>query len=135
MNGCGATRYNLLGTYTYPEDFKLSRNTIRYRAIQFINNVKVDLNESQSSSISWDLIGEWGLDSDAKLDVVLEKKEDNAESKINVYKKLKILAGSIPLKHTTVESDLSELVPGKYCVKVVKVGDPATGNAVYFEIL
>lgn len=135
VNSCGATRYNLLGTYTYPEDFKLSYNTIRFRAIQFINNVNVDINEFRSASISWDLKGEWCLDPDAKLNVVLEKKEDNADCKINKYKKLKVLSGNIPLKQTTVEYDFSELISGKYRVKVVKVGDPATGNALNFEIL
>lgn len=134
VNGCGATRYNLLGTYTYPEDFQSSRNTIRYRGIQFINDVKVDLNESHSASISWDLTGEWDLDPEAILDVVLEKKEDNADSKITVYSKLMILAGGIPGSQTSVESDFSELIPGHYRVKVVKVGDPSTGNASYFEI-
>ncbi|MBE0675135.1 MAG: hypothetical protein IH591_10775 [Bacteroidales bacterium] len=135
VNSCGATRYNLLGTYTYPEDFQLSRNTIRYRAIQFINNVKVDLNDSHSATISWDLIGEWGLDPDAKLDIILEKKENNADIKIDGYEKLKVLAANIPIRQTTVESDFSELLPGKYRVKVAKVGDPATGNVLYLEIL
>lgn len=135
VNSCGATRYNLLGTYSYPEDFQLSNNTIRYRAIQFVNNVRLVIDKSRTASISWDLAGDWYLDPDAKFDVILEKKLDNADNKVTAYEELKIVAGSVPMKETSVKAVFTDLEPGKYRVKVIKVGDPATGNARHFEIL
>jgi len=135
VNSCGATRYNLLGTYTFPEDFHLSRNTIRYRAIQFVNNVRLVIDESRTATIDWDLAGDWHLDPDAKFDVILERKEDNVDNKVSGFKKFKVVAGSVPLNETSVKTVFTDMEPGKYRIKVVKVGDHATGNARHFDIL
>jgi hypothetical protein len=134
VNNCGATRYNLLGTYTYPEDFNLSRNTIRYRAILFVNNVRVLIDGSRSAAISWDLTGDWHLDPEARVDIILEKKDDRADNSMTGYKQVYVIKQGIPVGQTLVETDFRDLVPGSYRVKVVKTGDPSTGNARCFEL-
>ena len=135
VNGCGATRYNLLGTYTFPQDFERSRNIIRFRAIQFINDVTVRLNEQLSGTVSWNTLGEWDIDPDATLDVVLEKKMMEKDEKQPAgYKEIKVLARGIPVAQTSVDINLKGFEPGLYRIKVTKVGDAATGNANTFEI-
>jgi len=135
VNSCGATRYNLLGTYTYPEDFHLSRNIIRYRAIQFINDVKIELNEELAGVVSWKTVGEWDMDPDAELDVVLERRCKSEHGRNpSGYEIVKVLVRNVPIEQKSVKVNLKGLDPNIYRIKVTKVGDPVTGNACTFEV-
>ena len=136
VNNCGATRYNLLGTYTYPQDFYFSNNIIRARAIQFVDDVKINLGEDKKGVVTWLTSGEWNLDPDAKLEVILEKKADSADADKypSGYIQIRHLASGIPAGMCSLKVDLTGMAPGTYRVKITKTGDPMTGNASLFEI-
>ncbi len=136
VNSCGATRYNLLGSYTYPQDFNFSNNIIRSRAVQFIDDVTVDPGDNLSGVVRWRASGEWNLDPDAKLELSLEKKPDtvNEEKYPTGYMEIKHIVSGLPATVNEFRIDLSGLLPGTYRVKITKTGDPMTGNAGFFTI-
>jgi hypothetical protein len=134
VNTCGATRYNLLGSYTHPEDFNFSGNLIAYRAIQFINDVTFDPGNDLTGTVSWRLNGEWDLDPGARLMVVLEKKCEPGNENCPGFEEVAVLAGDIPCDQDSLRIDLGQYDPGLYRIKVIKSGDPSVGNAQVFRL-
>jgi len=144
INNCGAVRYNLLASYTNPELFDFSgydiggdkeTHYLRSRAIQFIENINVDIDEKLSANITWQMSGEWDLDPEAKLMIVLEKKCPTAEDCYPGYRQQEVLATGIPVAQKIITADLSKHDKGTYRIIVEKINDPAIGNQEIFELV
>jgi hypothetical protein len=128
VNSCGSTRYNLLGSYTYPDLFNLSGQFMRIRGVQFIENVNVDVDEQNNATITWQKTGDWDQDSDARLRITMEKQCLPLESCYPAYKDPVILAESIPCTQEFLNVPLGQYQGGSYRVTVEKIDDPVTGN-------
>lgn len=124
INNSGAERYNFLGTYSHPEDFKPSRQQVRYRAIQFIDKISIDASMKESVQIQWDNTGEWGLDPGAKIQINIEIVP---EGEATNYKTLEVL-GVVNYPENSIQVDLRKFEQGEYRIRVHKYGDPVTGN-------
>jgi hypothetical protein len=135
VNSFGSTRYNLLGTYSFPEDFELSQNQITSNAIQFIHDIKTEIDNNLTGIVSWKVDGNWGIDPEAKLMVVLEKEleKKNNEDKAK-YEEIGILANNLLITDKSIKVDLSKYPSGSYRILVIKAGDPAIGNAEIIKL-
>ncbi len=128
VNSCGSTRYNLLGSYTYPDLFNLSNQVMGIRGIQFIENLTVDVDDQNVATIAWQKTGDWDLDNDAKLILLLEKQCLPPEACYPAYKDPVVLAKDIPYTQESVTVPLGQYQGGTYRVTVSKAEDPLTGN-------
>ncbi|MCK5135194.1 MAG: transglutaminase family protein [Bacteroidales bacterium] len=124
INNSGAERYNFLGTYSHPEDFKASRQRVWYRALLFIDNIRIDANDKSNVQIHWENSGEWELDPEAKIQINLETASEQASTN---FRTLKVL-GIVDYPANSIKVDLSEFDTAEFRIKLHKYGDPATGN-------
>jgi hypothetical protein len=134
INNCGAIRYNLLGSYTNPEEFLYSGHYLRSRGIQFIEDVNVDINDEMMAEVTWQASGDWELDPEARLNVVLERQGSMDEEGCGGNKIREVLASDIQVSQGAVTADLKRYGKGDYTITVSKEGDPAIGNRVAFEL-
>jgi len=134
VNTCGSTRYNLLGSYEYPAYFNLSNQVMTLRGIQFIENVHVETDELNNASVTWQETGDWALDSEARLMIVLEKQCLPTETCYPGFKEPEVLATDIPSFRQSAIVDLAKYIGGTYRMTVRKVKDPLTGNYSSFEL-
>lgn len=134
VNTCGSTRYNLLGSYEYPAYFNLSNQIMRLRGIQFIENVNVEVDELNNATVTWQETGDWALDSEARLMIVLEKQCLPAETCYPGFKEPVVLATDIPSFRQSATVDLGQYNGGTYRMTVRKAEDILTGNNICFEL-
>jgi hypothetical protein len=134
VNTCGSTRYNLLGSYEYPGYFNLSNQVMRLRGIQFIENVNIEVDELNNAAVTWQETGEWDLDSEARLMIIVEKQCLPAETCYPGFKEPIVVATDIPSSRKSATIALSQLTAGTYRMTVRKVADQLTGNSISFEL-
>jgi len=107
---------------------------MRLRGIQFIENVNVEVDDLNAAAVTWQETGDWGLDSGARLMIVLEKQCLPAEACYPGFKETVVLATDIPSFRQSATVDLDQYIGGTYRMTVRKVGDPLTGNSSGFEL-
>ena len=131
----------MLGSYTHPEFFKFSGYFIgnegllmRAKGIHFIEDVNVFLDNNSRATITWQKTGEWEIDPETSLMLVLEKQCLPGEECFPGYRKIKVLATDISCNQNIVSVNLSKYEEGTYRMIVAKADDPVIGNYKTFEL-
>jgi len=124
-NNCGGDqRYNLQGRFDKPEYWKLSRQRIMVQNLCFIENISLS-GEKKATNISWKAVGQWNLDPDSNLIVILQQ-VDPATKKAA---KVAVLAKGIKPSAGNVEVDLTPYSGKRFRICILKMGDDETGGS------
>ena len=123
-NNCGGDqRYNLQGRFDVPLLWKNSRQRIMVQNLCFVKDISLG-GEKNATNIIWKAVGQWNLDPDSKLIVLLQKVDPETNKNVNVA----VLAKGINPTTGNIQVDLSPYSGQKFRICILKMGDNETGG-------